>query len=539
MIIRAIERVFSEGCGLRMADAIQSPRFKALRDETENLFESFGPRTDKGTALRAGHLTMGRLMNTFSEREALKKARRTESQFGHGVEMRPLIQLLGEEMMKAAEGCLTEEIKEMAIAWRKANAGHQLEISKSLFETLISSVQVKHIDEEVTWEVARRNMWNDFENNRHDDAKVLPKQYGLWNKDSCVANCQGKTQMLAAFAKLAGAEAMVVSPTVSARYVLEKTRRLVVDEILSGDIEERAIRFPDAKFSESMEAYRFMSNFNKSVLGECFHVCIALRVRNGDWVMVDPHALDWGVFPKGWELEKVFKILRKYGKVLPGLQITAHDHRNGQRELEKSIDSIKSLLERSRKLEKSIGGNFSPDHVAKVLIETGELDFLHSHLVNDKDKAIPDEFKEVYAMSLFLHTDPFSFDSGLLYNMLTDPDFMEKKVGSLLTVYHYLAINSLRDQLNMGGKLLHPVCEFGLPEYYIAISAINSLCDRETGAENRFFMDYAYDQMILHNGLLEGRAIFRQSDPEVARAAAETLRALPFLHSQTKKLLGR
>lgn len=533
MILDAFRKAFFDGCGLTQEQAIQSVRYQQLVSSQRMLSERYAADTAEGIALRAGHLLMGKLFNTLPEKEALRKAKGMRSLFGHGIEWRALITLLGEEIIRAATRCLPPDIIAMAEEWKEVSPEWQIEIARELYFLFQSQSQRREktlnwqvLDEELT-----RSLIEEFSESSN---AILPLQYGLWDKDISPANCQGKTQMLIAFARLADAEVMTVHSITSAKDTLDQWRR-IAKERLSQDIEERGIEYPDPEFAESMAAEQFRDSFNE-LKGGSFHLGAALQLKDGRWVLVDPHGMDWGVFSESWDVPSIFAFLKKYQEALPGLTLLRSSREEVQNLFEQKMRELDELLARSRNLERAIGPNPQLPDIVEALKNSEEMEFILGTM-GAGEVDLSDPKKREYAAWMIGVGD--MTDPETLYRVM-GKDVVKKRIGSVLTIYHYLAMQSLRDQVNDAGVLLHPECEFSLPEYSIAMSIINSLCKRETVADKQFFLDYVFDQVALYNAIEVvpfWREVKRGSEMPLVHAAAEALQALPFIHTMCRKKL--
>ncbi len=320
-ILDAMQTVLKSGCGISFEEAVRSERYAELESQFKSLPKCFPARTHRGIALRAGHLQMGRLLNTTSERGAIKLPRSVQSEFGRGQAMAPLVQLVGECLVKAAAECLPDDVVALAKEWREADVDRQIEIARTLFFRFNSEGQ-RH-DEEFHLDTVTQNISKRILMNEHASERILPKQFGMWDPKTCIANCQGKTQMLTAFGRLAGTDVLAVSPLTTAHEVVEGWRSIVADRIRE-DLAQRKIEFPEPVFMDSLKAYEIDKVF--SDFDSHFHVGAALKLRDGRWVLIDSHAMSWGVFTPDWHLERIVGLLDKYGVVLPGIHLLGHSY---------------------------------------------------------------------------------------------------------------------------------------------------------------------------------------------------------------------
>ncbi len=531
-ITQTVRRILELGCGLDLEKVLRSKRYEALCQKSETLLKCHPVGSDLGIALRAGHMEFGRLVNTVGERMAITAARDIKSQFGLGLEMRPLVQIVGEKIVQAATRCLTPEMKAMAKKWKTIGAAEQIEMCRKLYTDLRSTEQIRK--GELTVESAWAGIGRSFEANQWDNKKVLPRQYGPWNPDTCVANCQGKTQMIVAFARLAGARVITVHPMIDAMRTLGHMRQQVYD-LITDDIRQRNMIHIDETFTASLQGFLIE---NDHIQRHYFHVCAAVELSDGRWVLIDSHALNFGIFPDIWDIPSVADKLDRYKNVLPGLEIRATDHGLHKEATARAIRSAQNLIQRSRRLEESIREADSPLEIADTLLKTGEVWFILKQMDSEKRefRSGNAEYDSLFGRhaSLVLAAGPDMLEAMRATMQPGGVDaFMAKRRDIILSSYHCIAIDEHRHKAEEG-EVLHPQCDFANAEYSIAISAINSLSKFDSAETHRFFMEYSFDQVTLNNALSElASGWFRKTDESgiaIGMAAARCLRSLPMMH---------
>jgi|GEM_PF-1562442 len=532
--MNAIGKVLALGCGTTVEKVLRSKRYATLEKTNKTLEARHPSSTDAGVALRAGHMEFGRLINTVGERHALVGAKGITPDFGIGMELRSLIQATGEHIIRAAGKCLTLDIKNMATQWQNSTADQQIDICRALYHRLRSTSQDSKGD--LTMEVLMESMESHMKSNAHEVRKVLPKQYGMWNPDSCVANCQGKTQMIIAFARLAKARVIVAHPLKHAGKVINSIHRHIYEKVVA-DIAKRGLTHLDKPFAESLHAGRI--DLLRRAADEYFHVCACIQVADGRWVLIDPHGLNFGVMGEEWNIPEIVERLDRYGEVLPGLHLLATDKGRHERLVKIAEKSTDELIARSVKLEQHLAIASNPIELIDALISSGEIRFMiesfSKHDQEKLDKALTDpEYIRMVAMTFILGEnmwDPFK--------IMMDKDFMKKRLHSIITSHHCVAMNELNHQWSDDGMLIHPECEFTNPEYSVAISAINSLVDHYGPEVNRFFMDYSFDQTSMFNALRGVMSRWSsQEETMIGIAAAKSLRALPVQHPLCRRRLS-
>lgn len=524
---KAFTTAFEEGCGIPFEKAVRSARYCALRKDARSLFLRLSPATDEGIALRAGHLAMGELFNCLPEAAAIARARTVEPVIKPSIKYRPLIQYLGEELVTAARRCLPENVRAWAEEWRTASIERQIEISRSLY-FLFSAENRKNQNEEIHTDNLQAIMQKELHKAKDTVQAVLPNQYGPWSSDNHAANCQGYHQMLAAFGRLAGAAVMVVDPIRSARDVVESWRMEVIG-ILLKDIREH-VSCPDSSMMDSFGAEKIL-HFYRS-LHHNYHVATALQLHDGRWVLLDPHALDWGIFSERYGMNETYGRLLKYAEALPGLSLIARDEELCTQLHEEMLQRVYYLLECSHEIARAINGCADLQEIVQTLATSQELDRLYKENLGMSISDVA-EARELAAIMLFLD-DPH--DAAAILRYVLKPELLEERVGSIITFYHHTAIEQLKDQYCDGGILLHPQCMCSLPEYHIALNVVNSLVGSDGSAE--FFLGYEFSEITLHNALLRETRMQRGEESEkLAQAAACVAAALPCRHPELERML--
>lgn len=523
MFYEALNHALSVGCGSSLATMIGSPLFGELLNKHKTT-ASLPRDSDEAVAAMTGHNRMGVLLNNMSEAKALAKARSNiiDDPFNSSAETRALTECLGHAVIKAAEDCLPDEFRSLAQRWRETNDPDvQIQIAQQLYFELRSESQEAR--GELTQEVVLSG-WHARLDEGDGEDRFLPALYGKWNRDSNPANCQGKSQMVMAFAKLAGARAMSVCPVESAHKMEERARNKIFREVIL-DVSERGLYTADSSFCAGLRAAELDQTLFRR---DTFHIGIALELCDGRWLLLDPHGLSWGVFGDQWQLSEVYNLLEKYHWTLPGLQLTRHDSGAAKTALEELVSLARRLIQVSRDLGLRIS-EANPDmmELVDMVLQHGEFDLVVRLDMLEKGEVLPEgrmneEFRKYLAMVMFLGGEEVLWDP---MRVLMDPGFLPKRIGHWLTFYHATALNLFTNRLTNEGKLLHPICDFGLAEYHLGISLLNSveffLPGGKSAEGSRFFLGHSFDQVTFYNAM---------SDPEYRQVALKSLEALPFVH---------
>jgi len=525
MLFKSLEHALRVGCNSSLNAMIKSPQFEEVLEKHARA-SKVPPDSDEGIAWRTGHLLMGTLFNTLSEKEALAQAlvQPSDESLGGTAETRTLTECLGYTLITAATKCLPENVRTMAQEWKSGNAEAQIEIARQLYFLFRSENQesrgeltVEHVYED----------WNRRLDDRDNESRFLPALFGEWKKDICPANCQGKAQMIAAFARLAGARSMVVSPLVMGHDQEKQAREQMFSEVLN-DVIRQNLDDADSSFSEGLRAAQIERHL---VHRNDFHIGIALELCDGRWLLLDPHGLSWGVFVDEWQLTEVLQMLEKYRWVLPGLQLIRHDHDQAKRVIAERVALARRLITASQQLgEEAKRRDVDLMQFLDLVLESEEFDLLMRLDLIEKGMEYPqnmnDDLRRYIATVLLIGGEDKLWDLSAMF----DPEFLQKRIKSWLTFYHATALNLFSNRLADKGLLVNPVCEFGLPEYHLGISVLNSvsLCmSHERNSDmSKFFLGHSFDQVSLHNAL---------SDPVFGQAALQSLQSLPFVHSLCRR----
>ena len=536
-MISVLKRAFENGCGMSFEQAVQSDRFEQLRQRYQVLATRYPASCDQGTALRVGHRKMVTLLNTLPEQEALAVAHNDTEEARDLTETQPLIDMLGETIVRTAESCLPAQARELAAEWQTATVDRQIGIAGELFRLFRSNGQGdlgSEMSREAVIEAIQRRI---EEQHRHIRA-ISPAAYGPWDPDS-PANCQGKSQMLTAFGRLAGTSVMCVSPLTQATYVLEEARRQFFDE-LCADFNARGFQVPDESFRESLRAFPMDNIRRLQTATHSFHVAVTLQLKDGSWVLIDPHGLSWGVFSEDWHIPEVTRLLEKYADVLPGLTLIGEDQGQTRHAVYERYGLAHEILERSRQMEERIQNEVQTPHdLVELLAHSEDLDLLFHHTAESNGTDDPTPFSEneryMLALNIVFGGNGSLPDPAEIMRASMDPEFLTAAINSWLTFYHATGFNVMNNQLTEAGRLLHPVCEFARPEQELAVSMLASF-SQERGEDSskvlRTLLDHNDNQLVLGNALVA-------SDGMSQRAAAETLQQLPFLHPLNKKRMER
>lgn len=594
-ILRSMEEVLQRGCGLSLEEATK--KNETLLQEMENALRTLqegSGTTDEEIALHAGNQLFGLLLNTMSEEQAIAQAQKgSPVQFGHGHAYRDIIKMIGKELVEAAGENLTPEILGMAERWKGAGADEQIAITKELCSELVSYDQLRNKWDELNFSTLQRSIgWKLRVKMESSVRHVLPREYGVWSRETCIANCQGKTQMLVAFARQVGAEVFVVGPEETAK---DRSGRVIrrIFKALQEDMEQRNILHGDQHLFEGLASQGILDTYNELV--HSFHLCVVIQVSDGRWVMVDPHAICWGVVPEEWNINEKVELLKKYREALPGLSVICQTEKADEDDEvvvgweQQAMAWTEKLLTISRRIEQAyeqdpenanmlIGqimkyrvvaitialhewreanaDNFArPDEAIAILEsinldEEGEedagwdvLNWEDSLQIRERMGAMltlfgPDELGMSEGGS---DADPFMMlpAFGAAFRWMQDEEWRKKRMGAVLTSLHWIATELLKDWIVFGGGALHSNFFLANPDSDLAIAAINTMMPCGRGVEQQFFLDYGFDATGLYNVIVQHWCGAIGSEHEIVQWARRVLEEIPFKHPLITQILER
>ena len=236
-----------------------------------------------------------------------------------------LFSLAGQAIVRAAMRCLPQEVTKrvfydsqdryfdrgkvdlfcLAHTFSCASQKRQISIGDLLAKTFFMPSEKKRSEEE----------------DRADQpvSRVLPHLYGRWtDQHGCRANCLGKAQLIAAFARLAGVPAMTVTPLVLLQSLYNREKAEAARQILRA-LEQYRIPL-DSRRRVGLKMIRRFSRLEQDHVS-WIHLAIVLKLRNGEWMLVDPNMGVRSVLTPEWGVDQIYRLLTKVSPVLPGVSI--------------------------------------------------------------------------------------------------------------------------------------------------------------------------------------------------------------------------
>ncbi len=316
-----------DGCGIPYVSLPRIPRYQELLAAEKKLLNDPPQDPSLRNALRIGVIRLSMYL-AESGKEILDAGARAKARVKdgpviarHDPELRAKLRFLGEALIRRAEKKLPREIRALAKGWQSADALGQLKIAHQLSEILNTP--------------GTRSLLATFHDPRNE--VFLPRYFSLRKRRKAITpNCVGKSQLLAAFAHLAGAEAMAVMPIAtnvtfyrifSGRAVLQIMQQSLarIPKLLPPGFEMEG-DLPNDSFWRELHGW-VDSCFEHMRLPPWIHIALALKMRDGNWVLLDPNLSAVCVLPDTAEVESAHEKLKLLSGVQPGVTFQA-EYRN-------------------------------------------------------------------------------------------------------------------------------------------------------------------------------------------------------------------
>jgi len=400
----------------------------------------------------------------------------------------------------------------------------------------------------------------------HPLERALPACYGVFGESRDIPTCFGMSIMLTAFARMTGLNLMLVSPIEVADDLHKEYRG--IDATIKLDHLD-AVGFKCEQYRGKLHATAKESADYRARIYD-FHYSVAIQLSDGRWVHLDPYMRHFGLFDEDWELQRIFEALEKYQLVLPGLTLMGTDSGSLGRRLVDFMDELKGAIQKAERVMQVIREKPYPLSNIEEYRDIGhtwiEFDDMHDLMWISDILAVLEDTTELSVQHLEqFGTDikpadtikliEFFFEDALLgfpridvscdedtyidrlqsyiHLFEFDADFKQDKITDLILGFLRIVINrwnALMEEIEH--TLLDPVMQFSMPEYNIALAAINhARCWTYNNVSGRVLLKLSSSQFYWHDAV-DLSSGYQQSDadnPDVLEAEA-MLRALPYLH---------
>lgn len=400
----------------------------------------------------------------------------------------------------------------------------------------------------------------------HPLERALPACYGVLGESRDTPTCFGMSIMLTAFARMTGLNVMLVSPIESADDLHKEYRGIdSATKLKHLDV----AGFECGQYRDKLHAtVKESADYQARIYD--FHFSVAIQLGDGRWVHLDPYMRHYGLFDEDWELQRIFETLQKYQMVLPGLTLISSDGESLRRRLVGYIDVVKDAIDKAERVMQVIREKPYPAENIIEYCDDGysQLDFNYMHdiaWIADILAVLEDtmELTEQYLDQFGTDIKPvdtirlieFFFEDALLgfpridiscdeetyidrlqsywYLFEFDADFKRDRITDLILGFLRIVINrwnALMEEIEH--SLLDPAMQFSMPEYNIALTAVNhARCWTDNDVSGKVLLKLSSSQFFWHDAvdLSTGYQQSDADDQDVLEAEV-MLQTLPRLH---------
>ena len=507
----------------RLQNVLDSPEFKERLGLRRGLFQQHPIDSPEGAILRVPPALASALIaaSPLSDLSAPLRKLAARDEDSPAIATETMVQMLGEATLAEASKVLPPEALALVPEFRAADPKGQASVLRSLQSILASK---SGEGRKANTKSLRAFALDDLK--QQPISRIVPRAYGNW-RNGGNPNCFGKGQMLIAWARLAQAEVLGVSPVTSA-YDFASPYCTQVGRFLFNHAVDHGVTLHLGllgSFCEQLERDALEEEF-----AEAFHMAAVIRLKDGTWFLVDPHMRVCGPLTSPlWQVEDgVSPLLRKYRETLPGLSLLATDPLTCQLVMKQGvvkalhpIDVVSDLLRQWRERGSmrffSCFTLFTYSEAPKLLLDSraffnnrdrwfldavlsGE-DTLHLGLAF-RDPRYPDQAASP-EMTQKVNVSMLVLDrlmGGRLLPVLLEGPVDHEKLVPLLeegmfkafSALYALAFRNFRELFQTEGDgdtgIIHPAMEFYLPEYRVGVEMVShfnarSSCDESVIAE--------------------------------------------------------
>ena len=398
---------------------------------------------------------------------------------------------------------------------------------------------------------------------------ALPACYGVFGESGVTPTCLGMSIMLVAFARMTGLNTMIVNP-IEATDDLNKEFRGLDATVKLEHLDETGMSGSEAtKYRTTLDdTLQDSVDYQNRVYD--FHYSVAIQVRDGRWVHLDPYMRHFGIFDEAWELQRLFEMLEKYQLVLPGLTLIGDDRGGLRRYFADYLEKVKEAIAKTERVVQVLAEKpYPPETIIDMkddkfawldfddtadlrwnaetlaaLVDSEDLfldyltvydreitpseaiwligEFFHDHLLgNPRIEETEDD--EDYIDRYTSYLDTYGFDE----------EFKQQRIENLLMQFLRIVIkrwNELAKEIE--GSLLDPVMQFAIPEYNLALAVLSHVrCWTDSNISGNLLLSLSSSQIYWHEAvnLFDGIEQSEAND-EVVLVAERMLRTLPHLH---------
>lgn len=345
---QVLERAFT-GCGVELAKVQHNSNWQHRLAGFSALAAQRPVDSTLAALFHAGPHFVGELFVRHDLARVAELAAKHNDSWQYDLDFLTATACLGEHLIDAAIHCLPASfdlgeasdlrlerlhlpmsLEELVRRWKKGSVKTRRQIAKLLAVIFAGKTRQGYSSED-----DRANQ---------PAERVLPTCFGQWDPareglppgqdQRPVANCLGKAIMLAAFARLVGADTLAVLPIQLAHNIYWRKRGEVASFCLAG---LEASRVPIRE--ERKQSLLTLSAWGYAETEEISwsHMALALRISPSRWVLIDPNMGMASVFSESWQINEAHDLLTTCCQALPGLSLQLEDKRIYAR-FEREID---------------------------------------------------------------------------------------------------------------------------------------------------------------------------------------------------------
>jgi hypothetical protein len=505
-----LQRALKEGTGVSLSTVKRSKIYREELERLRGLPNRHPVSTHRGIALRGGPLVFGHSLNLLGEKQALQEIRGLkhlrESNFLALAKQESLIHVLGQRLISAAIECISPTGAEMAQAFGRAKtAEQQISLLKGL-ETHINQARQKPKEDKAI----EPNKYHHFDYyfQAHKVEEFLPAQFKNLDEDD-VPNCLGMSILLSAWARLAGAHFYFTTEIIQDSELESQYMLAVYDALLGllsslkGDevkIIRKRIKTHRQAFERSLQVTRD------------WHHGIAIQLLGGRWFYLDPYAELAELFPDEWRMKEVDRLLRKYGDVVPGLSIAAHDHHRQASIFERKFKEFTGYMGQAYAAKYKLAVDPGIQTAADIVAVAPEIQVLCRLLARNtpviRRRVKTEKLNTAQLVYWLLYAWDFGFKETklrplpIVRRMSTRfkkyPAYRRKKLDDLVAQF----AEHIRLRAKDYKDFIHPALDIGRPETTIGLTVLSNLASWiDDDLPGTLLLEHGNGQMFWHEAL--------------------------------------
>ncbi len=492
-------------------------------------------------AMRSGVHEFGTLLQQYrlSDRKAVNRVS------DNAVEILPVATQamtweLGERLMDRAFQELPPLLRAAVPGWRKLSAGDQLKLFEE-FATIITSgtsatesshrrrIEARLLGDHAAFEQTfiQRAM-NEF----------LPAQFSTLSKEK-YPSCLGMSIMLAAFAKASNARFLYYTVVQD----LSSWSNAVVGSINGGLAKQaKAHGIKDREMMKSFEG-TYRSCLTSSLALQDWHHAVLIELSDGKWLNFDPYLRNVSVVYSDYRVQKAYRVLKKYGPVMPGLCLQLNDDSHTRIWAEWYMEEAEAILRVANRFHALI--QLDELRTIDALIECPEMVTLMRLIqgyARAEEVTDPEPWTRKRLVLYWIQDDVKSKEVDFEAEVALFEGSAEGRRSRLLRLeknfYHYF---SMWLDIRAGvirRRHTHPAIDAMLPGPAIGLIVLSNLVSHFADLTNKFeiatlLTSQTNCQMMWHEALgWEKESAWTDEQAAIMGAAQSSVQALPSVHDR-------